>query len=193
VGESRHVFIENGFLATGCDPVRVLEVGFGTGLNAWLTLLEALRQARAVEYTAVELYPVPQEVVGALGYSSDPRFEAMHSAEWGSTVEICEGFTLRKQNVDITKEKPWNKRGAQGGFDVVYFDAFAPDTQPEMWTQRMFYTIFKAMNHGGVLVTYSAKGTVRRIMQSVGFEVTRLPGALGKRHMLRATKRLTNL
>jgi tRNA U34 5-methylaminomethyl-2-thiouridine-forming methyltransferase MnmC len=183
VGESRHVFIERGFLATGCDPVRVLEVGFGSGLNAWLTLLEALRQARTVEYTAVELYPVPQSVAVALGYSSDPRFAAMHAAEWGYPTEICAGFTLHKLNVDVTKEPL-----SGGGYDVVYFDAFAPDTQPEMWTPQLFETIYGAMNSGGKLVTYSAKGTVRRAMQSAGFAVEKLPGALGKRHMLRATK-----
>jgi tRNA U34 5-methylaminomethyl-2-thiouridine-forming methyltransferase MnmC len=183
VGESRHVFIESGFLATGCDPVRVFEVGFGSGLNAWLTLLEALRQARTVEYTAVELYPVPQSVAVALGYSSDPSFAAMHAAEWGSPTEICAGFTLHKLNVDVTAEQALGS-----GFDVVYFDAFAPDTQPEMWTSRLFETIYGAMNRGGVLVTYSAKGTVRRAMLSAGFAVEKLPGALGKRHMLRATK-----
>jgi tRNA U34 5-methylaminomethyl-2-thiouridine-forming methyltransferase MnmC len=183
VGESRHVFIENGFLATGCDSVAVLEVGFGSGLNAWLTLLESRRQARTVEYTAVELYPVPSDVVEQLGYTSDARFAAMHTAEWGGWVEICGGFTLRKLNVDVTKEA-----FSKGAFDVVYFDAFAPDTPPEMWTQSLFSAIYDAMNHGGVLVTYSAKGDVRRAMQSAGFKVEKLPGALGKRHMLRATK-----
>ncbi|MDR0907734.1 MAG: tRNA (5-methylaminomethyl-2-thiouridine)(34)-methyltransferase MnmD [Rikenellaceae bacterium] len=183
VGESRHVFIESGFLATACDPVAVLEVGFGSGLNAWLTLLETLHKARTVRYTAVELYPVPQDIAARLGYTSDPRFVAMHAAEWGYPTEICCGFTLRKLNVDVTAEPALG-----GGFDVVYFDAFAPDTQPEMWTPRLFETIYEAMNPGGVLVTYSAKGTVRRAMQQAGFAVEKLPGALGKRHMLRATK-----
>jgi tRNA U34 5-methylaminomethyl-2-thiouridine-forming methyltransferase MnmC len=164
VGESRHVFIESGFLATGCDPVRVLEVGFGSGLNAWLTLLEALRQARMVEYTAVELYPVPQDVAVALGYSSDPRFAAMHTAEWGSPTEICAGFTLHKLNVDVTAEPLSGE-----GFDLVYFDAFSPDTQPEMWTPKLFETIYGAMNSGGKLVTYSAKGSVRRALRSKNF------------------------
>jgi tRNA U34 5-methylaminomethyl-2-thiouridine-forming methyltransferase MnmC len=158
-------------------------VGFGTGLNAWLTLLESRRQARTVEYTAVELYPVQSEVVERLGYTSDPRFAAMHTAEWGEGVEICRGFTLRKLNVDVTKEALSGR-----GFDVVYFDAFAPTTQPEMWTPSLFSAIYGAMNRGGVLVTYSAKGDVRRAMQSAGFAVEKLPGALGKRHMLRATK-----
>jgi tRNA U34 5-methylaminomethyl-2-thiouridine-forming methyltransferase MnmC len=177
------VFIENGFLHTGCDPVSILEVGFGTGLNAWLTLLESRRQARTVEYTAVELYPVPWKVVEGLNYSADPRFWAMHNAEWSSLTEICTGFTLRKLNVDITKE------GVSGeGFDIVYYDAFAPTTQPEMWTPQLFEAIYRAMNRGGKVVTYSAKGDVRRAMQSAGFKVEKLPGALGKRHMLRATK-----
>lgn len=184
VGESRHVFIENGFLSTGCDPVRILEVGFGTGLNAWLTLLESLKQARAVEYTAVELYPVPCGIAASLNYTSDPRFMAMHSAEWDHRSDICEGFTLRKLNVDLAKESFGE------GFDLVYHDAFAPDTQPEMWTPELFKRIYAAMNEGGVISTYSAKGDVRRAMQNAGFTVEKLPGALGKRHMIRAVKEL---
>lgn len=183
VGESRHVFIEAGFGAAPSDPVRILEAGFGTGLNAWLTLLEASKQGRAVDYTGVELYPVPADVAGRLNYTDDVRFMAMHRAEWGCGTQITDGFRFTKLNADLTKAE------LPGLFDLVYYDAFAPDTQPEMWTPQLFAKIYEAMAGLGVLVTYSAKGDVRRALQAAGFEVEKLPGALGKRHMLRALKR----
>ncbi len=182
VGEARHVFIESGFLQSGANPVKVLEMGFGTGLNAWLTLLEAGKTGRAVEYTAVELHPVAQEIAAKLGYTDDPRFAALHSAPWGEWTETSEGFRLRKLRSDFAKTK------FSTIFDVVYWDAFAPDTQPELWTEEIFARVHAAMAPGGVIVTYSAKGDVRRAMKSAGFAVERLPGALGKRHMLRAVK-----
>lgn len=191
VGEARHVFIENGFRAWGLDEARsgdfpstrkIFEMGFGTGLNAWLTLREAERTGRRVEYTTVELYPVPEEVAARLGYTDDERFMDMHRAPWGERVLIDERFGLTKLNCDFTAVE------FSETVDVVYYDAFAPDTQPELWTEGIFSRIFAAMAPGGVLVTYSAKGDVRRALQTAGFTVERLEGALGKRHMLRATK-----
>lgn len=182
VGESRHVFVEAGFTACHSNPVRILEAGFGTGLNAWLTLLEALRRGRAVEYTAVELYPVPADIAAELGYTDDKRFMAMHHAVWGCEVRITEGFRLTKLNSDLTNPE------ISGIFDLVYYDAFAPETQPEMWRPEIFAKIHSIMSPGGVFVTYSAKGDVRRALQSAGFAVEKLPGALGKRHMLRGIK-----
>ncbi len=182
VGESRHVFIENGFLQTGCDPVRILEAGFGTGLNAWLTYLEAARQGRTVEYTAVELYPVPAEVAAQLNYTDDPRFAAMHSAKWNAETVIAGCFRLLKMKADLAVTN------FPGNLDVVYYDAFAPDAQPELWTEEIFARIYDAMDEGGILVTYSAKGDVKRALTAAGFTIERLPGALGKRHMLRARK-----
>ncbi len=182
VGESRHVFIGNGLLQTGCDPVRILEAGFGTGLNAWLTYLEAARQGRAVEYTAVEFYPVPAEVVAQLNYTDDPRFTAMHAAKWDARTAISDSFNLHKVRADLAV------MDFSGSFDLVYYDAFAPDTQPELWTEEIFSKIYSAMSDGGILVTYSAKGDVKRVLRSAGFIIERLPGALGKHHMLRARK-----
>lgn len=182
VGESRHVFVEAGFAASLSNPARILEAGFGTGLNAWLTLLEAARRGRTVEYTGVELYPVPADIAAELGYTEDERFMAMHRAGWGREERITDDFTLTKLNADLTKSE------IRGIFDVVYYDAFAPETQPEMWRAELFVKICDAMPSGGILVTYSAKGDVRRALQGAGFEVEKLPGALGKRHMLRAVK-----
>ncbi len=183
VDESRHVFVGQGFRCAEHDPVRVLEAGFGSGLNAWLTLLEAERSARRVEYTAVELYPLRPETVSKLGYTDDDRFLGMHRAAWGCSVEITPFFRLEKRNVDLAHAE------FGGPYDVVYFDAFAPDVQPELWSETVFGRIHAAMAVGGVLVTFSAKGTVKRALRAVGFEVVRLAGATGKRHMVRALKK----
>ncbi len=185
VGESRHVFIGNGFMQTGGDPVRILEAGFGTGLNAWLTYLEAARQGRAVEYTAVELYPVPEDVAAGLNYTEDPHFAAMHRTEWGVRTSIADHFALLKMQADLAVT---DFSGNLALFDLVYYDAFAPDTQPELWTAELFARIYGAMADGGILVTYSSKGDVKRALRAAGFTVERLPGALGKRHMLRGRK-----
>jgi tRNA U34 5-methylaminomethyl-2-thiouridine-forming methyltransferase MnmC len=195
VGEARHVFIEAGFLAQEHNqsdfsselPLsrKILEMGFGTGLNAWLTLEEAARTGGRIEYTAVELYPVPVEVAARLNYTADPRFMALHAAPWGEWTEPAEGFRLRKLQGamgDILDRSEFSAT-----FDLVYWDAFAPDTQPELWTAELFARVFETTAPGGVLVTYSSKGDVRRALRAAGFAVERLPGALGKRHMLRAT------
>jgi tRNA U34 5-methylaminomethyl-2-thiouridine-forming methyltransferase MnmC len=195
VGESHHVFIDAGFRdicrikpAIGhCgEPVRVLEMGFGTGLNAWLTLLEAERTDHPVEYTAIELYPVPQEIAARLNYTDDQRFTALHIAPWDEWSEPAEGFRLRKLKGGIAEILAVSD--FLSTFDLVYWDAFAPDTQPELWTPEIFEFVWLATAPGGVLVTYSSKGEARRALQAVGFTVERLPGALGKRHMLKAVK-----
>jgi tRNA U34 5-methylaminomethyl-2-thiouridine-forming methyltransferase MnmC len=181
-GEARHVFIEAGFLQIADSPVRILEMGFGTGLNAWLTLVEAERSGRRVEYTAIELYPVGEEVAARLNYTDDKRFMAMHRAPWGEWTDVADGFRLLKLNSDCAVTE------ISGTFDLVYWDAFATETQPELWTEEVFDRVFAAMPPNGILVTYSAKGDVRRALQAAGFTVEKLPGALGKRHMLRAQK-----
>jgi tRNA U34 5-methylaminomethyl-2-thiouridine-forming methyltransferase MnmC len=185
VGESRHVFIDAGFSQSVGEPVRVLEMGFGTGLNAWLTLLEAERTGRRVEYTGVELHPVAREVAARLNYTSDPRFDAMHSAPWGEWSAINEGFSLRKLHGSMAEILEGTDFSSN--FDLVYWDAFAPDTQPELWTAAIFERVRGVTATGGVLVTYSSKGDVRRALMAAGFAVERLPGALGKRHMLQGT------
>ena len=195
VGEARHVFIEAGFRNAAADPVKVFEMGFGTGLNAWLTLEEAARSGCRVDYTAVELHPVPEDIAASLGYTSDPRFMALHRAPWGKWDEWSEpsrGFRLCKLRGDaaeiLAESNILTNLAPEARFDVVYWDAFAPDTQPGLWTEEVFVRILASMTTGGVLTTYSSKGDVRRALQSAGFTVERLPGAMGKRHMLRAIK-----
>lgn len=181
--ESQHIFIDMGLKASIASRPRILEIGFGTGLNALLTLETAEREQRAVHYTGIELYPLSWEEVDALHYSRNPLFRTLHKAPWGEDVNITPHFTLRKIQGDA------HATIGNGSFDVVYFDAFAPEKQPEMWSEALFRSIYAALSDNGLLTTYCAKGAVRRLLQAVGFTVERLPGPPGgKREILRATK-----
>ena len=181
VNESKHVFIEAGYCAIDVNPISVLEIGFGTGLNAWLTLHQAGSLRRKTSYEAIELYPVEESTINSI--SDDCIFRNLHSAPWEQAVEITPEFLLRKRKADLLQTVFANNR-----YDLVYFDAFSPVVQPDMWAKNIFAGLHAVMNQGAVLTTYCAKGDVRRTMQSVGFITERLPGPVGKREMLRATK-----
>ena len=181
VRESQHVFIEAGYLSLDNNPVSILETGFGTGLNAWLTLQQANKLKRRTRYEAIELYPIDNATAREL--SDDKIFQSLHNAPWEQPVEITPWFVLHKRRCDLLQAVFTNK------FDIVYFDAFSPNAQPEMWTYDVFKNIYNAMNTNAILTTYCAKGEVRRTMQSVGFEIERLPGPAGKREMLRGRRR----
>ena len=183
LSESRHIFIRNGFETISKPYIRILEAGFGSGLNALLTLHAAETHRRKVHYTAVELYPIDTATVHALGYASDPRFTALHEALWDTETDITPLFRLKKIAGDLANQL------FETTFDLVYYDAFAPDTQPELWSEELFGKIFARLEQGGLLVTYSAKGSVKRALRAAGFEVRRLEGAPGKRHMIQAIKR----
>ncbi|MBR3286684.1 MAG: tRNA (5-methylaminomethyl-2-thiouridine)(34)-methyltransferase MnmD [Bacteroidales bacterium] len=160
-----------------CD---VLEIGFGTGLNARLCADWAERTGCKVYYETLELYPVPPALMAAC--SADALLGAMHAAAWNRPAQITPCFTLHKRQVDAVTAvftRP---------FDVVFFDAFSPAVQPAMWTPEMLDKVFQAMRDGGVLTTYCAKGEVRRTLQRIGFSVERLPGPAGKREILRAVR-----
>ncbi|MCC8171487.1 MAG: tRNA (5-methylaminomethyl-2-thiouridine)(34)-methyltransferase MnmD [Parabacteroides sp.] len=188
VQESRHVFIEAGFKQIAEPAVRILEIGFGTGLNAFLTLLEAGASGRQVTYYSVERYPLDEKTVGSLNYGavvcpdSAALFDALHRAPWDVPVAITPFFMLHKIEADS------NMCVLPPDIDLVYFDAFAPDKQPEMWNPEFFYSLYRNTVPGGLLTTYCAKGTVRRMMQAAGYGVERLPGPPGKREMLRGKK-----
>lgn len=183
--ESQHIFIDRGLKASTASQPHVLEIGFGTGLNALLTLEAAERDKKIVYYTGIELYPLAWEEVNVLGYSDSPLFKKLHTASWGEYVEISPYFTLRKIQGDA------NALVGGSCFDVIYFDAFAPEKQPEMWNEQLFRSLYVCMNAGGILTTYCAKGAIRRLLQAVGFHVERLSGPPGgKREILRAIKRI---
>lgn len=188
--ESQHIFVHMGLEASTAAEPHILEIGFGTGLNALLTLEAAEKGQRCVHYTGIELYPLSWEEVDALKYSTHPLFEALHRAPWEEEEVITPNFTLKKVQVDVqTIGADGLLRINNSPFDVVYFDAFAPEKQPGMWEESVFRSIYASMNLGGVLTTYCAKGAVRRLLQAVGFKVERLPGPPGgKREILRVTK-----
>lgn len=187
--ESQHIFIDMGLNASEALAPRVLEIGFGTGLNAFLTLQETERSRRHVHYTTVELYPLTWQEIEPLHYSDHPLFRTLHEAAWEEEVKITPHFTLRKLQMDVTQASSLTHVNFPHPFDVIYFDAFAPEKQPEMWEEPIFQRIFASLNTSGLLTTYCAKGIIRRMLQDVGFTVERLPGPPGgKREILRGRK-----
>jgi tRNA U34 5-methylaminomethyl-2-thiouridine-forming methyltransferase MnmC len=188
VQESLFIFIKNGFDFCTASPLNILEVGFGTGLNALLTAIKSMTGNRKVSYCALEKYPLDDSILSLLnhykfaGEKGREIYHNIHEAQWDTIVNICPNFSLKKINTDFTHTR------LEGRFDLIYFDAFGPDKQPEMWTKEMFSSIASVTDSGSILVTYSAKGQVKRNLRSSGFEVTLLPGPPGKRQMIRAIK-----
>ncbi|WP_296385472.1 tRNA (5-methylaminomethyl-2-thiouridine)(34)-methyltransferase MnmD [Winogradskyella sp.] len=204
IQEANHVFLKHGLLfyyhnychselVSESMQLSVLEIGLGTGLNAFLTLIEAEKLNQSINYVGVEAYPVSSDEIEQLNYveltskNHTDIFKKMHNVPWETQHQITSGFQLEKQ------QKFFKDIDAEAAFDIIYFDAFGARVQPDLWTEAIFEIMFKAIKENGVLVTYSAKGSVRRAMQAVGFTVERLPGPPGKREMLRATKHSTSV
>lgn len=191
IQESRHVFIEAGLkplLERNPDTIHIFETGFGTGLNAMLTMLEGEKQHRSINYTTIELYPVPIETIKELNYTSQLGYEfcygpyhTLHLCRWEEEHQITPLFAFTKmQGSLVERELPEHR------FDLIYFDAFAPTHQPEMWTTEIFKKMHRALKPGGVLVTYCSKSVVQKAMKEAGFLIEKIPGPPGKREMLRA-------
>lgn len=188
--ESLHVFIKEGLLYRNLKNIKILEVGFGSGLNALTTFVSAADSGLRVNFTSLEAYPLEWDSVAKLSYTEldgmgkhHDVFRKMHSCSWDKNIPISVNFSLRKLNLklqDITFEN---------AFDLIYFDAFAPQIQPELWTNAIFQLVFKSLRSKGVLVTYCAKGSVKRSLKAVGFELQSIPGPPGKREMIRAVKK----
>jgi tRNA U34 5-methylaminomethyl-2-thiouridine-forming methyltransferase MnmC len=194
IQESKHVFLEAGlhFKMLGRTSIDILEIGFGTGLNAFLTWLAANEKNWAVRYTTVEAYPVSQEVAAALNYpeilqQTDHRsvLQAMHDGAWGVPYPLGDTFLLTKL-LQRFEEITFSE-----AFDLIYFDAFAPGAQPELWGPEVLGAMYRALRPGGALTTYCAKGSVKRQFRDLGFEVQAIPGPPGKREMTRVIKPLT--
>lgn len=192
IQESIHVFIEAGlaFYKTQMpdkQPVRVFEMGLGTGLNALLTCQYAHKNSVNISYTAVEQYPVTKEEVSVLNYSSLLQDDTniltnIHASEWENATGISDTFSFKKVYTSLQEYVPDEQ------YDIIYYDAFAPNAQPELWTTDIFSKLYSMMSDNAILATYCSKGDVRRAMVSVGFDVQKIPGPPGKREMLRATK-----
>jgi len=196
IQESLHVFIKAGLnqALPAHSSVSVLEMGFGTGLNALLTLMEAEAAKKPVHYTSIELYPLEPEYSRTLNYCEQlnrndlqQSFETLHASVWEKDIPVTEYFTLFKSGTDLLNfETP----GSGQVFHLIYFDAFAPTAQPQLWTSTVFERLFALLLPGGLLVTYCSKGDVRRAMQAAGFRVEKLAGPPGKREMVRAWKEM---
>ncbi len=182
--ESQHVFIEAGLKAIGTSNVRILEVGLGTALNARLTLDQAQQDGITITYDALEKFPLNKEEIEAIGLQGMSKEAPFLTAKPGAVTQITEQFTFRLLVEDVKTFE-----GEQGSYDLIYFDAFAPSAQPDLWTDAIFENMFRLLKPGGALVTYCAKGVVKRSMKAAGFEVEALPGPPRKREMTRAWKR----
>ncbi|MGZ3844788.1 MAG: tRNA (5-methylaminomethyl-2-thiouridine)(34)-methyltransferase MnmD [Flavisolibacter sp.] len=190
IQESMHVYIDAGLRyllgEQSFQQLRILEMGFGTGLNAFLTAIEAENLNQKIHYTTVEQFPLEVNMVASLNHpahlSNRQVFDRIHECKWGEDVWLSEHFTLQKENVslqDFATSEP---------FHLIYYDAFAPAAQPELWTREIFEKLFRLLHHNGRLVTYCSKGDVRRAMQAAGFTIEKLPGPPRKREILRAIK-----
>ena len=191
VNEALHVFIENGLnkIAEKKQDIAIFEIGFGTGLNALVTQDFALKHNLNIQYSAIEKYPISSDVCAHLNYvefienkALNIFFTDLHTSAWQKPIDITPQFTLEKIKDDIKTYK------FTSTFDLIYFDAFGPRAQQEMWDKAIFQKLYDALNPNGIFVTYCAKGQVRRDLASVGFDVERLPGPPGKREMLRGIK-----
>jgi len=200
IQEAYHVFIKNGLdLISDRNEVSILEIGFGTGLNSLITLCESIQKNLKINYLGIEKYPVSENEFSILNYpkslkefnsefnfSEDELFQfynELMKAQWEKEISISPEFNLTKIQADFLEyEFPQNQ------FDLIYFDAFGARVQPELWTEILFGKLFESLKSGGILTTYSAKGSVRRALISVGFQVEKTPGPPGKREMLVARK-----
>ncbi len=193
VQEAKHVFIENGLKQVYNSRISILELGFGTGLNVLVTIDEFIKtdKCHVCYYTTIEKYPVTEEEVSSLGYAAlfeneeiRSVFKKIHECEWNEFTEIIPGFFLRKFQGDFHE---LHQLGIEPA-DLVYFDCFGSRVQPDLWEKDLFMKVSNLMRPGGLLTTYASKGSVRRILQELGFKVEKKQGPPGKREMINATK-----
>jgi tRNA U34 5-methylaminomethyl-2-thiouridine-forming methyltransferase MnmC len=196
IRESMHVYIDAGlkhFIRENqaTDAIDVFEMGLGTGLNALLTLMEAERLQQKISYTAIELHPLEKDIISELNYCDllpqpglHKTFLRLHSCEWEIENNISPFFSIKKIYTSLFNFS------TDRSFDIIYYDAFAPSAQPELWTEDIFKKIFQMLLPSGVLVTYCSKGEVQRAMKAAGFQLEKLTGPPGKREMVRGKKKI---
>lgn len=189
IQEAKHVFIKNGLSLFEVKSVSILEIGFGTALNAFITYLESKELQQEIDYTGVEAYPVSEEDALKMNYVSEldaennaAVFLKMHQSPWNTKVDFDANFSLTKQNIKFQEIVDEDK------YDLIYFDAFGFRVQPELWSLEIFQLMFKALKSGGILVTYACRSSIKNAMLESGFQVEKLAGPPGKREMLRARK-----
>jgi len=186
ISESKHVFIKQGINRTQGD-IHILEIGFGTGLNALLASQEAKIQNRKIAYHTLEPFPVPNDLLIKLNYGQllkdDELYKKIHDSKWESNEVITNNFTIHK-----TKQKLEDINLNESQYDAIFFDAFAPKKQPELWAKDVFTKLFKSLKNDAILTTYSAAGQLKRDLKSIGFQLEHPPGANGKLEMTVAIK-----
>jgi len=187
INESKHIFINNGLKRISKKKIRVLEIGFGTGLNALLTQLYCDKKEKKITYHTIDNLPLKEKIYSSLNYCDQLKinkniFLKIHSSSWENEIELSNFFVLKKMNCDFTKIL-FNEK-----YDLIYFDAFSPSKQPEMWVLNNFKKLYDCLNINGVLITYSSKGDVKRTMNEVGFNVSSVEGPTGKREITLACK-----
>ena len=190
IQEAYHVFLKNGLSLFGGKSIAVLEIGFGTALNCFITYLESKKNNQTIDYVGLEAYPVEMDEAMQMNYPNEidaseaSIFKQMHECSWEIKNKLSENFTLTK------RKQFFQDIEDAASFDLIYFDAFGFRVQPELWSDSIFAAMFKALKPRGVLVTYACRTPIKKAMLSAGFSVEKLPGAPGKREMLRATKAL---
>ncbi|MSP84989.1 MAG: SAM-dependent methyltransferase [Flavobacteriaceae bacterium] len=189
IQEAYHVFIKNGLSLFQKKSISILEIGLGTALNTFITFLESKKALKTIDYVGVEAFPISAQEVLQMNYISELNaekertiFELMHQSNWDEKISIAPNFTLTK------RKQFFNEISDENQYDLIYFDAFGFRVQPELWSTEIFEKMYKALKVNGVLVTYAARGVVKRSMIEVGFTVEKLAGPPGKREMFRATK-----
>ncbi|MBF4469869.1 tRNA (5-methylaminomethyl-2-thiouridine)(34)-methyltransferase MnmD [Flavobacterium sp. HJJ] len=189
IQEAKHVFIKNGLALFPDQKVTILEIGFGTGLNAFITFLEAQKLGQTIDYTGAEAYPISEDELKSMNYPKELNalddkeiFDKMHAVNWEEKNDLSEKFSLTKRKQFFEDINDIEK------FDLIYFDAFGYRVQPELWSADVFNRMFKALKKDSVLVTYAARGVIKRNMIEAGFTVEKLAGPPGKREMFRARK-----
>ncbi|CAM4046819.1 tRNA (5-methylaminomethyl-2-thiouridine)(34)-methyltransferase MnmD [Flavobacterium weaverense] len=189
IQEAQHVFIKNGLSLFPNKEIALMEIGFGTGLNAFITFLESKKNNQTVDYVGIEAYPISANEVLNMNYVAELEavdqstiFDKMHESNWEEKIILDNKFSLTKRKMFFEAIEDENK------YDLIYFDAFGYRVQPELWSTEIFRKMYKALKENGVLVTYAARGVVKRSMIEVGFTVEKLAGPPGKREMFRARK-----
>ena len=190
IQEAKHVFVKNGLdLFENGSEISILEIGFGTGLNALITMLEAENRNLKINYVGVEAYPIALDEILQLNYvkqlespEKQVDFEKMHASNWEEEIAINSNFTLTK------RKQSFEEISDENTFDLIYFDAFGFTVQPDLWNEAIFEIMFKSLKNRGILTTYACRTSIKNAMQHAGFQTLKLPGAPGKREMLRALK-----
>jgi tRNA U34 5-methylaminomethyl-2-thiouridine-forming methyltransferase MnmC len=188
IQEAYHVFIKNGFSLFEGKPISVLEIGFGTGLNCFITYIEASKRNQIIDYVGVEAYPINSDEANKMNYADaiDVKesnfYKQLHESHWEQKNILAENFTLTK------RQQFFQDIEDVSTFDLIYFDAFGFRVQPELWSDEIFTKMYHALKPKGILVTYACRTSIKHAMINAGFFVEKLPGAPGKREMLRARK-----